>query len=189
MKDHFLRNAVSHRFLLLLLDGHKSLFELQSIEFTKENDIVTFCLPPYTTHEYQPLDVGLFGPLKKYWQQECHKFYQNNHAIVITKLNFNHVFQVVWLKAISPSNVCGGFQKSGVLPFNRDAVAVVSGDKKSEEDSVSNGDGNTHGNPPPPPLSLPSLTLSCHLPLCLYMYEATHAHALMLFLHVSPIRK
>ena len=151
LKDHFLRNAVSHHPLLLLLEGHGSHFELQSIEFVKENDIVIFCLPPHTTHECQPLDVGLFGPLKKYWQQECHKFYQNNHATVITTLNFNRVFQVVWLKAISPLNVCGGFRKSGVFPFNRDAEAVVSGDEKSEEDSVSNGDGNTDGNPPPPP--------------------------------------
>ena len=84
----------------------------------------SYSLPPHTTHECQPLDVGLFGPLKKYWQQECHKFYQNNHAVV-TKLNFNHMFQVVWFKAISLSNVCWGFRKSGVFPFNRDAVAIV----------------------------------------------------------------
>ena len=59
LKDHFLNNAVSHRPLLLLLDGHSSHFEPQSIEFAKENDIVIFCLPPHTTHECQPLDVGL----------------------------------------------------------------------------------------------------------------------------------
>ena len=38
LKDHFLNNAVSHRPLLLLLDGHSSHFEPQSIEFAKEND-------------------------------------------------------------------------------------------------------------------------------------------------------
>ena len=161
LKDYFLRSAVSQHPLLLLLDRHSSHFEPQSIEFAEENDITIFCLPPHTIHECQPLDVGLFGPLKKYWQQECHKFYQNNHSIVITKLEFNHVFQVVWLKVISLSKVCGEFRISGVFPLNRDAVAIVTSDKKSEKDSVSNDDGNTDVNPPPPncprPLSVSAL--------------------------------
>ena len=40
--DHFLANAVSRRLLLLLLDGHSSHFELQSIQFAKENGVVIF---------------------------------------------------------------------------------------------------------------------------------------------------
>ena len=68
LKVHFLVNAVSRRPLLLLLDGHSSHFEPQSIEFAKENGVVIFRLPPHTTHECQLLDVGLFGPLKKHWQ-------------------------------------------------------------------------------------------------------------------------
>ena len=134
LKDHFLMNAVSHRPLLLLLDGHSSHFEPQSIEFARQNHIVIFCLPPHTTHECQPLDVGLFGPLKKYWQQECHKFYQNHLNVVITKLNFNRVFRVAWLQAVSPSNLCGGFRKAGVFPFNRDAVTVTCGNDESGVD-------------------------------------------------------
>ena len=58
LKDHFLVNAVSRRPLLLLLDGHSSHFEPKSIKFAKENGVVIFCLPPHTTHECQPLDVG-----------------------------------------------------------------------------------------------------------------------------------
>ena len=51
LKDYFLANAASRRPLLLLLDGHSSHFELQSIQFAKENGVVIFCLPPHTTHE------------------------------------------------------------------------------------------------------------------------------------------
>ena len=69
LKDHFLSNAVAQRPLLLLLNGHGSHFELQCIQFTKDNQIIIFCLPPHTTHECQPLNVGLFGPLKRHWQQ------------------------------------------------------------------------------------------------------------------------
>ena len=147
LKDHFLTNAISHRPLLLLLDGHSSHFEPQSIEFARQNDIVIFCLPPHTTHECQPLDVSLFGPLKKYWQQECHKFYQNNPSFVISKLNFNRIFRVAWLRAVSPSNLCGGFRKSGVFPFNRGAVTVTSGNGESNGDEEAySGDDNNEGD-------------------------------------------
>ena len=111
LKDHFLSNSASHRPLLLLFDGHSSHFEPKSIEFARENNII---LPPHTTHECQPLDIGLFGPLKKYWREECHKFYQGNSSLLITKLNFNRVYLIAWMKAVSPSNVSGGFRKSGV---------------------------------------------------------------------------
>ena len=46
LKNNFLPNAVS-RHPLLLLDGHSSHFEPQSIHFAKHNEIIIFCL--YTT--------------------------------------------------------------------------------------------------------------------------------------------
>ena len=82
-------------------------------------------LLPHTTHECQPLDVGLFGPLKRHWQQECHKFYQKHPILVISKLNFYLVFQQAWLNAVSPANICGGFKKAGVFPYNRNAVLTL----------------------------------------------------------------
>lgn len=150
LKEHFLENAVSRRPLLLLLDGHSSHFEPQSIQFAKENEIVIFCLPPHTTHECQPLDVGLFGPLKRHWQQECHKFYQKHPSLVISKLNFNLVFRQAWLNAVSPANICGGFKKAGVYPYNRSAVLTLeSGCDNSSEEHEQNGavseDGHSEG--------------------------------------------
>ena len=150
LKEHFLENAVSRHPLLLLLDGHSSHFEPQSIQFAKENGIVIFCLPPHTTHECQPLDVGLFGPLKRHWQQECHKFYQKHPSLVILKLNFNLVFRQAWLNAVSPANICGGFKKAGVYPYNRNAVLTFeSGCNNSSEEREENGgvseDGHSEG--------------------------------------------
>ena len=111
LKDHFLANAASRRPLLLLLDGHSSHFELQSIQFAKE--------------ECQPLDVSLFGPLKRHWQQECHRFYQSHPTRVLSKMNFNSVFRQAWYKAVMPANTTGGFRKAGVFLFNCNAVKVI----------------------------------------------------------------
>ena len=123
-KEHFLSNAVAQRPLLLLLDGHSSHFKPQCIQFAKDNQIIIFCLSPQTTHECQPLDVGLFGPLKQYWQQACHSFYQKSTTQVISKY-FCQVFKDAWLNAVVPTNVCAGFEKAGVYPFNPNAVSAT----------------------------------------------------------------
>ena len=125
LKEHFLANAVGHRPLLLLLDGHSSHFEPSTIEFAKENEVVICCLPPHTTHECQPLDVSVFGSLKTHWREQCHKFYRKNPGRVINKLNFNSVFRQAWLSAVTPSNICGGFRRAGVFPFNPDAIQTT----------------------------------------------------------------
>ena len=126
LQDHFLTHAGSHRPLLLLLDGHSSHFSPATIRFAKKNDVAMFCLPPHTTHECQPLDCSLFGPLKVHWKQECHVFYQKNAGRVLSKLNFCGVFRDAWFKAITPDNMCSGFRKAGVYPFNPQAVATSS---------------------------------------------------------------
>ena len=34
------------------------------IDICRENDVILFCLPPYTMHALQPLDVSVFKSLK-----------------------------------------------------------------------------------------------------------------------------
>ena len=164
LEEHFLTNAVSQRPLRLLLDGHSSHFEPQCIQLAKDNDVIVFCLPPHTTHECQPLDVGLFGPLKRHWQQACHSFYQKNATQIISKYNFNQVFKDAWLNAVVPANVCAGFRKAGVFPFNPNAVPVCNkqsgeDDKDANDDlskyidlspNIKNQGASRDENPPPP---------------------------------------
>ena len=126
LEQHFLEHAVPRRPLLLMVDGHSTHSDLTSLKFAKDRKVTIFCLPPHTTHECQPLDCSLFKPLKDYWRQECHKFYSKNPGTVISKLNFNSVFRDAWLKAITPANVISGFRRTGVYPFNRDAISCVS---------------------------------------------------------------
>ena len=74
--EHFLQHCVSSSPLLLLLDGHSSHFEPETIRIAKEENIIVVCLPPHTTRELQPLDCTLFGPLKTAWADVCHSFFQ-----------------------------------------------------------------------------------------------------------------
>ena len=54
LEDHFLVHAVPARPLLLLVDGHSSHFDPESIRFARDHSVIIFCLPPHTTHEAQP---------------------------------------------------------------------------------------------------------------------------------------
>ena len=57
-------HAGLNRPLLLLLDGHSSHYNLEAITLARQNEVIVFTLVPHTTHEMQPLDTAVFGPLK-----------------------------------------------------------------------------------------------------------------------------
>ena len=114
----YLTHAVQRRPLLLLVDGHSSHYDPETIRFAKEHCVIIFCLPPHTTHEAQSLDVSFLGPKKKNWSQVCHDFYQSSPGKVITKYNFSTQFAKAWLKTTSPESICSGFRKCGIIPFN-----------------------------------------------------------------------
>ena len=124
LTKHFIQNAMPHCPLLLLLDGHSTHFEPKSLQVAKDDNIVIFCLPPHTTHVCQPIDYSLFKPLKQQWRQECHKFYQKNPGLVVSKYNFCGIFREAWLKSITLTNVISGFRKAGIYPFNRDKILL-----------------------------------------------------------------
>ena len=85
LAEHFIRHAVPGRPLLLLLDGHSTHYQPDVIRFARDHDVVMLCLPPHTTHEAKPLDVGVFSSLKSQWTQVCHDYFHKNSGRVITK--------------------------------------------------------------------------------------------------------
>ena len=161
MIDHFLMHAVASRPLLLLLDGRSSHFRPDTIQFAKDNDIVVSCLPPHTTHECQPLDCSLFGPLKTHWRNVCHAFHQAQPSAVINKFNFCGLFKEAWLRAVTPDNVIGGFRKTDVYPYDPTRVSALkhaesNGDKSTSTDVDGHpSDESCSGEDPPVDHQLP----------------------------------
>ena len=118
---------MSVRPLLLLLDGHSTHYQPKVVRYA--NQVIMLCLPPHTTHETQPLDCGVFAPLKSH----CHDFIQKNPGKVITKF-FNRLFSQAWLLAVTPSNILAGFKTCGVYPFNPSALNMSVEDDETHED-------------------------------------------------------
>lgn len=63
--DHLLRTGP----VILLVDGHHSHLSLSLVKTAREKGVHLFCLPPHTTHILQPLDVGVYGPVKQAWKK------------------------------------------------------------------------------------------------------------------------
>lgn len=59
---------------LLLGDNLSSHISLQVIDLCRENNIEFVCLPANSTHLMQPLDVGLFGPMKSEWRSQLRAY-------------------------------------------------------------------------------------------------------------------
>jgi hypothetical protein len=55
---------------ILVLDGHESHLTGQFFHIHIKRDIHPICLPAHSIHIFQPLDVGLFGPLSCWYSNE-----------------------------------------------------------------------------------------------------------------------
>ena len=118
VSKHYVKYATAERPLLLLLDGHSSHYQPDVVRFAQEYGIIMFALPPHTTADSQPMDVGCFGPLKKNWRKVCHEYIQQNPGKVVNRFQFCSLFSKVWLRGMTPASIISGFKVSGIYPYN-----------------------------------------------------------------------
>lgn len=121
---HFLVHAPAVRPLLLLLDGHSTHYNPCFVRKAAQEKVIVSCLPPNTTHITQPLDKGVFGPLKAAWAEQCHRYIQMNPGKVVTQYEFMNLFSRAWCKAMTAPNIMSAFRTTGVYPYNRQAVLL-----------------------------------------------------------------
>ncbi|KAK6215419.1 putative transposase [Colletotrichum tabaci] len=89
---------------LLILDGHNSHKSTDFDEYCKEQNIIALCMPPHSSHELQPLDVGCFSPLKYSYGKEIEKMMrmQISH---ITKDDFFPAFKAAFFASMGENNL------------------------------------------------------------------------------------
>ena len=105
------------------MDGHTSHINVAVSELCRENDIILYCFPPHASHLMQPLDVSVYGPLKKYWNESLDSFSRKYRGLAMTRNHFFSVLDTAWKKAVASRDIIrSGFRKSGLLPFNSEAI-------------------------------------------------------------------
>jgi hypothetical protein len=106
---------------LLILDGHSSHLTAEFDDFCKQNAIICLCMPAHTSHLLQPLDVGVFGPLKEAYGKllEDRMAAGNNH---IDKEDFLSLYPDAHKQVFTSANICSGFRGAGLKPLDPEHV-------------------------------------------------------------------
>lgn len=123
------------------LSSHLSAFVIGECQ---KFDIRFICLPKNSTHICQPLDVAFFRPFKRHWKELLTSWKLKGNRGCIPKDRFPSMLASLLdrMKASSPEIIKSGFEKCGIVPFNRNKVLS----QIPSVDSLSNEEPNNIDN-------------------------------------------
>nr|XP_033472895.1 jerky protein homolog-like [Epinephelus lanceolatus] len=105
---------------LLLLDNHSSHLSVEGLEYAKNNGVVMLSFPPHCSHRLQPLDVSVYGPLKRQINSASSAWMLNNPGKTMTIYDIPKIVATAFPLAFTLSNIQAGFRATGIYPFNRE---------------------------------------------------------------------
>lgn len=112
---HFIHHARCSKEspVLLLLDNHESHLSIEVLNLSKENGVTLLTFPPHCSHRLQPLDVGVYGPLKGYYNNACTSWMHVNPGTPMSIMEIAQCFGTAYPSAFTPKNILSAFRASG----------------------------------------------------------------------------
>jgi hypothetical protein len=101
---------------LYIADGHSSHITGNMISLCIDNNIDLLILPCHCSHLLQPLDVGVFGPMKKYHAFETDRLVRAG-ITRFQRVEWVTLYQRIRAKALSIENIRSGWRGAGLVPF------------------------------------------------------------------------
>lgn len=120
--EHFDKFCGDQRPVILLIDSVSSHVYMDAFEFAKSKGIELYRLVPNATHIMQPLDKGVFGPLKKRWYQVMRRHSRENPGSPVGKHNFAELLKQCFLLFYKPLTIINSFKSSGIYPVDSTVV-------------------------------------------------------------------
>jgi len=111
----------AREYRLLIFDGHDSHITGEFVAHCTENNIIPMILPPHSSHLTQPLNVGIFGPLKKHMSAKIDPLIRMG-VPRIQKIEWLAAFVSAHNQAVCHRNILGGFRGTGIYPFSPNKV-------------------------------------------------------------------
>ena len=110
-------NRTVGKYRLLILDSYRNYNTPEFDQYCRENNIVLFCIPVYSSYLLQPLDVGIFLPLKQAYRQgiDTNIYLGINY---IDKQEFLQIYPLARASAFTASNIQGAFRGTGLIPLD-----------------------------------------------------------------------
>ena len=84
------------------------------------------CVPSHTMHALQPLDVGVYGPLKSRWGKILKEYKMETCAAVVDKTEFPGLLKRLWEESFEAKHLKAGFRKAGLCPLTTEAITKSS---------------------------------------------------------------
>ena len=110
--------ASTNQPMTLLLDNHQSHLSIEFIDLAKENGVTVVTFPPDTSHKLQPLDVSVYGPLKRAYNCEIDSWLVSNTRKTVSIYEVAKISGKAWSKAATPTNIMAGFVLLEFIRFN-----------------------------------------------------------------------
>ena len=111
------RTKANGQYRLLICDGHDSHISGSFIAHCLLNRILLFILPPRTSHLLQPLDVAIFGPLKKRLTAAL----EHLNMAQLVRIH-KHEWMEAYIKArtevLDTQHIDSSWRGAGLFPFN-----------------------------------------------------------------------
>ena len=92
----------------------------------RDRGVILFCLPSHTTHALQPLDVGVYGPLKSRWGKILKEYKMETCAAVVDKTEFPGLLKKLWEESFEAKHLKAGFRKAGLCPLTTENISKSS---------------------------------------------------------------
>jgi DDE superfamily endonuclease len=121
---HFKRQTKKHQrgaHRILLCDGYKSHLTREILEFCEDKQIHIFCLPLYTSHILQPLNVVLFQ-LYKHFHAKAVDQATRTGCSNFNKLEFLAAINGIRQDTFKRHSILSAFRECGIIPYNPQIV-------------------------------------------------------------------
>ncbi|CAH2091634.1 unnamed protein product [Euphydryas editha] len=118
--NHFIKHSSASKEnpALLILDNHESHLSIDALNIAKSSGVTILTVPPHTTTRLQPLDVGLHGPFKTFYNAAVDSWMLRNAGHAFTIYQIAECVGQAYLKAMTPVNIISAFKKCGIFPFD-----------------------------------------------------------------------
>jgi hypothetical protein len=117
---------------MLLLDGHDSHCNYLFLDYAWHHQILIHILLAHSSHLTQPLDVGLFGPLQRYYGVLVAEWFKGGYP-AMTKVDFFPLLKKAREQTYTPQNIKSAWEGAGLVPYNRRKVLDRLGEKSNSQ--------------------------------------------------------
>ena len=108
--------------VMLIMDGHGSHKTDEFRETCEKNNIIPMYLPPHSTHLLQPLDLGIFGPVKSRYKTKLSKLAGILEDTPVRQRLFIMRYHEARQEKLTKERIIKSWETAGLNPFDPDKV-------------------------------------------------------------------